>query len=434
MILSRRKLFKVGAAAVAEAVVGKAIAKGQPRRSITASVTDSRPVASHRTPLDLPDWKYGSSSFADDTVLMFRGNPSHTFYGTGTIPEDPQLLWSYRMSEFRSMLRGKSVTWTGTGWTGQPAQLGRYVFVGSTDTFLYALDADSGQVGWRLGAGRMFKGSVCVFENRIYVGNTDNYLRCIDAATGREVWRFYSGADLDSSPCVVDGKLFITGENGYARCIDPRTGTLIWQTYIGGTGPDTPPGSNGSETSPAVDHGEFYAATYDGLLVSLDSRNGKVRWEARTGDDTDASPVLDKEYVYTAAEDKASFLYCFRRKDGREIWRYSGNHRGYWSTPAVMGGRIYVGGYDSRLHCVDGQTGQAIWRFAVGGPIWSSPAVVDDKVVFGSYDGNLYIVDADTGRQLWSHHLGGRCISTPCIVDGRIYIGTATGWFHSFGK
>ena len=385
-------------------------------------------------PLALPPWKYGAGSFAADTVLMFRGNPAHTFYGTGPLPEAPRVAWTHELGHFATTLRGAPITWSGTGWTGQPSKLGDWIFVGSVDRHLYALNANTGALGWKLRAGRMFKSSVCVFENRLYEGNVDDYLRCIDAATGAEVWKFNSGADLDSSPCIVDGRLYIAGENGHARCMDPRTGREIWKTFLGGIGPGTPPGSNGSETSPAIADGEYYAATYDGDLFCLNTRDGSLRWKTRTGDDTDASPVVSGDFVYAAAEDKASFLYAFDRSNGREVWRYGGNNKGYWSTPAVADGRVFVGGDDARLHCVDAKSGDPVWTTKVGLAIWSSPCVVDGKVVFGSYDNHLYVLDAKTGHVIFSYDLGGRCISTPCIVDGRIYVGTATGRFYCFGK
>ncbi|MEL6373324.1 MAG: PQQ-binding-like beta-propeller repeat protein [Pseudomonadota bacterium] len=383
--------------------------------------------------IKLPPWAYGRTSAATDTVLMFRGNPAHTFYGTGPIPDAPRRLWRFRTASIRNVIRGRPTVWTGTGWTGTAVVLGNYVFVGSVGGYVYAFERRTGKLVWKHRGGGMFKGSLCAYENRLYIGNTDNLLRCLDATTGRRIWTHNTGRDLDSSPCVVDGRLYIAGENGFARCINPRTGKLIWKTFMGGIGPGTLPGSNGSETSPAVADGDYYAVNYHGKMFCLDIKRGKVRWTARTGDDTDASPVVAGEFVYAAAEEKAPYLHCFEREKGRPVWRYDGNRGGYYSTPAVVGDRIYIGGEDARLHCVNARTGKQIWTFKTGAAIWSSPAVVDGKVVFGSRDGRLYIVDAQTGTLIWKTRVDGRIISSPCIVDGTIYIGTATGYFYAFG-
>ena len=136
--------------------------------------------------------------------------------------------------------------------------------------------------------------------------------------------------------------------------------------------------------------------------------------------------------VYACAEERAPYLYCFARSDGRLVWRYDGDARGYYSTPAIADGRICVGAEDQRLHCVDAQTGRPLWTFKTDGAIWSSPCVVDGKVVFGSRDAHLYCVDANDGSEVWRIKVDGRIISSPCIVDGTIWIGTATGYFYCF--
>ena len=383
----------------------------------------------------LAPWAYGKGSYANDTVLMFRGNPAHTFYGTGPVADKLRPYWKFRTKDLHSTLRGNPITWSGTGWTGTASKLGDYVYVGSAGGELYCLHAMSGKLVWRYSSKttRMFKGSLCIYNNRVYIGNVDNKLHCVDAATGKLVWAHDTYRDLDSSPCVVDGRLYIAGENGYARCLDPDTGKLLWKTLLGGIGPGTPLGSNGAETSPAIADGEYYAATYDGDLFCLRTKDGSVKWKAKTHDDTDASPVVSGNFVYAASEEKVSHLYCFEREKGKEIWRYSANKRGYWSTPAVVGNRVYVGGDDGRMHCVDASTGKSIWRFKSRAAIWSSPCVLEGKVIFGGRDFHLYMLDANTGKEIWKYKCDGRIISSPCIVDGHVWVGTATGWFYCFG-
>ncbi|MEM7748438.1 MAG: PQQ-binding-like beta-propeller repeat protein, partial [Pseudomonadota bacterium] len=233
-----------------------------------------------------------------------------------------------------------------------------------------------------------------------------------------------------SSPCVVNDRLYVAGENGHLRCLNPRTGKQIWKKFVGGIGPGTVLGSNGAETSPAVAHNEAYVATYDGIFYSFNATTGALRWRAKTHDDTDASAVIYDDFVYACAEEKAPYLYCFAREDGRQVWRYDGNRRGYYSTPAVADGRIWVGAEDQNLHCIDARSGKGIWTFKTGGGVWSSPCVIGDKVVFGSRDSHLYCVDAQNGQLVWRLKLDGRIISSPCIVDGVIWIGTATGYFY----
>jgi outer membrane protein assembly factor BamB len=383
---------------------------------------------------DFPDWNLGEDSTSEQTMLMFRGNPSHTFYGTGPLPEQPKLLWRTQLGTFAGKKVGHKETtiWKGTGWSGHPVRWGKHVFVGAVDRTFYSFHAETGKIAWKFQAERMFKGSSCFYKGRLYTGNVDNIIRCLDGKTGKLVWSYDTHRDCDSSPCVVGNRLYIGGEDGFLKCFDPDSGSLHWKVDLG-EGRGAPPGSGGIESSPAVADGEIYVGHYDGYLLCADAMTGAEKWRASTGADTDVSPVVSGDRVYIAAEMEHPYLYCFdRSRKGKKVWEFN-NKKGYWSTPAVVGDRLYIGGNDAVLYCLDARSGKVIWTFQAGDAIWCSPAVVDGKVAFGSYDPYFYLLDAARGKLLWKYDMGERTHSTPCIVDGKIYVGSANGWFHCFG-
>ncbi len=53
------------------------------------------------------------------------------------------------------------------------------------------------------------------------------------------------------------------------------------------------------------------------------------------------------------------------------------------SAPAVNGLRVYIGGMDGYLYCLNVYTGVQIWRTWLAGTIRSSPAVAYDRVYVG---------------------------------------------------
>lgn len=430
--IDRRAFLRaMGLAAGAALVSEPVFAEGPKEKDPEANFLEPEGLTGE--PLDLPEWSHGTGSAATSTMLMFRGNATHTFYGTGPVSESPREQWSQQLARFHTVLRGRKKTWTGTGWSGQPAMLGDYVFVGGQGGYFYAFEAATGKIRWRVQGKRMFKGSACIYQNRIYTGNTDDYYRCIDARTGKVLWKIDTGTDCDSSGVVFEDRLYVAGESGFLRCVDPRTGKHHWKTMLGGIGKGTLPGSNGSETSPAIADGEVYSATYDGFLHCVDIKTGKLKWKTETGDDTDVSPVIVDERVYVAAEEKSPNLYCFdRSKQGKEIWSFK-NTGGWWSTPAVVGEKLYIGGNDARMYCLDAKSGKEIWAYKTPSVVWSSPAVVDGKVIFGCSDTNLYMLDAASGKLIWKGDMGGRTLSTPIVVDGKIYVGSSTGAFKCFG-
>jgi outer membrane protein assembly factor BamB len=105
------------------------------------------------------------------------------------------------------------------------------------------------------------------------------------------------------------------------------------------------------------------------------------------------------------------------------------------SSPAVVGGNLYVGSTDDNLYSLNATTGAVNW----GGPInfgckiESSPAVANGVVYFGCDNGVLYSVNAATGVQGWSSGAGGNnVVGSPTAANGVVYVGDSLGNVFAF--
>src|SRR5262245_14663182 len=65
------------------------------------------------------------------------------------------------------------------------------------------------------------------------------------------------------------------------------------------------------------------------------------------------------------------------------LWTFK-THGPVKSSPAIVGGRVFVGSNDTNLYALDLQTGKKVWSFKAGDAIESSPLVLSEKVFFGS--------------------------------------------------
>jgi hypothetical protein len=81
-------------------------------------------------------------------------------------------------------------------------------------------------------------------------------------------------------------------------------------------------------------------------------------------------------------------------------WKFKTGGRVY-SSPAVVGGVVFVGSADGNLYAIDAATGAERWKFATKGRVVSSPAVQGGLVYFESYDSNFYAIDAATDALKW---------------------------------
>jgi outer membrane protein assembly factor BamB/predicted Ser/Thr protein kinase len=93
------------------------------------------------------------------------------------------------------------------------------------------------------------------------------------------------------------------------------------------------------------------------------------------------------------------------------------------SSPAVAGGMVFVGCYDTNLYAVDAARGEFRWKHATEGGISSSPAVWQDYVIVGSEDGAVYGFDMRRGNPRWSFKIGKPVRSSPRVEDRVVFVG-----------
>ena len=133
-----------------------------------------------------------------------------------------------------------------------------------------------------------------------------------------------------------------------------------------------------------------------------------------------SSPAVAGGRVYVGGGDRR--IYCLNATTGKQLWNYTMDW-GFWSSPAVVGGRVYMGaGY--KLYCLNATTGGHLWNYTTGGSIQSSPAVAEGWVYVGSFDHKVYCLNATTGKQLWNYTTVALVQSSPAVANGRVYVGS----------
>ena len=107
------------------------------------------------------------------------------------------------------------------------------------------------------------------------------------------------------------------------------------------------------------------------------------------------------------------------------IWNYTtGDYVD--SSPAVVGGVVYVGSDDGDVYALSAASGAKLWNYTAGyyDYVDSSPAVVGGVVYVGSDDGDVYALNAVNGVKLWNYTVGSAVDSSPAVVNGVVYIGS----------
>jgi outer membrane protein assembly factor BamB len=188
-----------------------------------------------------------------------------------------------------------------------PAVAAGRVFCGSFDGKVYALEAGTGKQLWAVDtktAGvpwHSVQGSCAVMDGVVCVGSRSSFLYGIDAATGQIRWKHsHDGSWVPSSPAVRDGIAYVGQSDGSKVVAVDATGKRLW-TF------DAP---NETFASPALAGDVLFVAGNDnynmkgkGTLSALDCKTGKALWTLDFPASVWASPVVAGDTVYVACAD-----------------------------------------------------------------------------------------------------------------------------------
>ena len=168
----------------------------------------------------------------------------------------------------------------------------------------------------------------------------------------------------------------------------------------------------------------------------------KVRWRVPVGPSW-SSPVIanGRVYITDAALEKPNAterLLCLEESTGAVLWTLQyeaaypdwvftpGQENGPSSTPAVLGGKVWMLGELGDLHCLDAKSGAILWKknlaqdYGMAGfTTKASPLIEGDMlylVIGGKPDACVIALNKDTGAETW-HALDESSVnSSPILV------------------
>lgn len=225
----------------------------------------------------------------------------------------------------------------------------------------------------------------------------------------------------EASVSIVENYLYISENGGMFYCVDLNTMELVWAQ-------DTRDDSNASPVLERVSEEEAYIYTAPSLhwtanpdkegiisVYKLDAITGQVIWEAPYGVHTvqdvsggmQATAVLGKpgttlEGILVCAIARTpnlgtGILVGLDTATGGELWRYTTDFYA-WSSPVAVydeagTGYILLGDTGSKLHLVDGATGNPVTTLTLNGNIEATPAVYNSRLVVGTREEKIYGID-----------------------------------------
>jgi outer membrane protein assembly factor BamB len=309
-----------------------------------------------------------------------------------------------------------------------PTVAGSKVYVGSDDGYLYAFDAATGALRWKAMTQGPVEGNPTVSGGMVYVDNnssgeyTTSNLTAFDTAAGNQQWIYnLPVSPTAQSPTVVNGILYQTspyGSPGLAA-FDPLTGVSLWQDLY----------SPGFRGNPAIVNGAIYAGAVYYALTAVDVQTHAVKW-LYLERAVDSSPIVDGSIGSPTVDGANVFIPVYSNDiyaldtSGALKWKFStssGVQVTNQFTSAVTGnGLLFAGNANSAVYAMDENTGSVEWIYGtpVGGGVASGePTYANGTVYCGCTPGNFCALDATTGAVKWTFTAGGIIAHGPCVTD-----------------
>jgi outer membrane protein assembly factor BamB len=110
------------------------------------------------------------------------------------------------------------------------------------------------------------------------------------------------------------------------------------------------------------------------------------------------------------------------REGGLRGWKVTIPGSRPLATPAVAGGRVFLGGgFGSyEFYALDAATGGVAWQHQTTDDGPTAAVVCDDYVVFSTESCELEVLTVE-GRAVWKHWLGDPLMSMPAVGGGRVF-------------
>ncbi|MFO7627559.1 MAG: PQQ-binding-like beta-propeller repeat protein [Candidatus Fermentibacteraceae bacterium] len=307
---------------------------------------------------------------------------------------------------------------TGYEFFSAPVLLDNVLYVGCNDMNFRAIDAHSGSVLWSHPVVCGLSGGASGDATRIWFGGQDGIVYCLDRESGRSLWSTGLGYHVFSDAALFCDTVILAGTSmGGVAALHAGTGRLLWDREL-----------DGLVLGPAVLDTVAVFVTESGDVAAF-TPSGTVLWN-RTFASQPSAPTISGSSVFIGFS--SGKVLAFSLTGGETLWETqlpAVSGRTVVSRPVSAGSMLLAGTCDSRLVCLDRETGTLIWETSFENWMQVPPVVCDTLVYASCDDRRLHVISLNSGQPLESVELEGYSGTQPLIAGGVVYLGTAGGRF-----
>ncbi len=371
-----------------------------------------------------------SEAWQNETWPQAGGTPSHAMQNLALSGKALQKVWSADIGDgSKSRLP----------LTTQPVVAGQSIFTLDTDAQLSAFAINDGKKRWSIDVrdktekDPVIPGGISSDNGFLYVTAGYDELLCVDAQKGDIKWRVKLSSPSRAAPTVSGGRVYVTTMSNSITAFDTTNGAVLWE--YAGLGQST--GLIGA-ASPAATNDLVIPAFSSGEIYALRAGNGSVAWSdnlassLRLGGMTTLSdirglPVVLDDVVYAISF--GGKMAAIDLRTGSRIWQ---KDIAGAKTPWVIGNRVFIITNDGQIVSLNRADGAVIWVSQLArfkdkedkkGPIfWTGPIFAGNRLLAFSTHGRVAEIDPEKGSLLQEWQTGENVQIAPIIANGTLYI------------
>jgi outer membrane protein assembly factor BamB len=190
--------------------------------------------------------------------------------------------------------------------------------------------------------------------------------------------------------------------------------------------------------TPTASGERIYLPLAFGILISLNTSDGRIIWKTDIGGELSSSPIADEHSVFVASETGGPRLPTRANGSLRALGREGGITLWMRTLPMPLqgslvdnGNNLFGGSSDGKVYSIKKRTGDIVWVMQHSASFNSQPTIINSHLYIGSNDGYLFSLDQNTGKILWRYRTQGGVHGRAVVFDGIVYFGSTDGYVYA---
>ncbi|MEX1197450.1 MAG: outer membrane protein assembly factor BamB [Pseudohongiellaceae bacterium] len=258
------------------------------------------------------------------------------------------------------------------------------VLFGTRDARVFALSQEDGSRMWDTRVSSEVQSAPRTDGRIVALQTVDGKLIALEAATGEQRWIHETSVPpltlRGTSTPVIEGNLVMAGfSNGMLAAVDAGNGLLQWEQRVA-----VPQGRYDLERVIDIDGdlllngGIVYAASFQGNVLGLDTRNGQPVWGEEASSYLGLATGLGNVYYVN----DSSHVIALGRNDVSAEWENDDLRLRQLTAPAATGNYLAVGDFEGYVHILSQINGTMAGRARVDRDGIRAPIVARRGVLY----------------------------------------------------